>query len=98
VPVDEREIVSLQKAVACRLALTPCEFFHVGRRVTITRGALEGLEGVLLQVKNSCRLVLSVTLLQRSVQVEIDHDSVSGEAPATPGAIYIPPLRCARRT
>jgi len=31
-----------------------------------------GLEGILTEVKRSHRLVLSVTLLQRSVAVEID--------------------------
>ena len=37
---------------------------------------MEGVEGILLQVKNSYRIVLSVELLQRSVAVELDRSSV----------------------
>jgi hypothetical protein len=35
---------------------------------------MTGLEGILVRVKESFRLVVSVTLLQRSVAVEIDRD------------------------
>jgi len=72
VPVDDTEIFSLQSATKARLSLEPCSFFEKGGRVRITRGALSGIEGIVLEVGKSLRLVLSVTLLQRSVQLEID--------------------------
>ena len=38
----------------------------------ITCGALEGVEGVMVKSKSVDRLIVSITLLQRSVAVEID--------------------------
>jgi transcription antitermination factor NusG len=71
-PIDDVEIQSLQTATKARLSLEPCDFFPSGRRVRITRGALADVEGTVVQVKNATRLVLSISLLQRSVQVDID--------------------------
>jgi hypothetical protein len=45
--------------------------------VRIGHGSLTGIEGILVRVKNSYRLVVSVTLLERSVAVEIDAAYVS---------------------
>jgi transcription antitermination factor NusG len=50
---------------------------RIGQRVRIDSGALDGLEGVLVRVGDGRRLVLSVSLLQRSVAVEIDARCVS---------------------
>ena len=75
-PVDEREITSLQKAAQHRLAAMPSEFLQVGQKVRIAAGALSGVEGILVECKNSFQLVLSVTLLRRSVRVEIHKDLV----------------------
>jgi hypothetical protein len=43
-----------------------------GERVRVTRGSLEGVEGILVRKKNVCRLVLSVDMMAQSVAVEID--------------------------
>jgi transcription antitermination factor NusG len=53
---------------------------NVGDRVRINSGPLLGLEGLLTDVKGSHRLVLSVSLLQRSVAVEIDSAFVTALA------------------
>lgn len=70
--VDETEIVALRTLVASGLPRQPWPFLQIGQRVRIEHGALAGLEGILLQQKGCDRLVLSVTLLQRSVAAEID--------------------------
>lgn len=70
--VDETEIVALRTLVASGLPRQPWPFLQIGQRVRIEHGALTGLEGILLQQKGCNRLVLSVTLLQRSVAAEID--------------------------
>src|SRR5437667_3876573 len=72
VPVDDIEIFSLRSAIKSRLSLEPHSFVQTGERVRIRRGALSGIEGIVLEVSKSLRLVLSVTLLQRSVQLEVD--------------------------
>lgn len=70
--VDEEEILSIQRLVASGIRHQPCPFLTVGDRVRISAGPLAGLEGLLTDVKGAHRLVLSVSLLQRSVAVEID--------------------------
>jgi transcription antitermination factor NusG len=70
--VDETEIVALRTLVASGLPRQPWPYLQVGQRVRIEHGALAGLEGILLQQKGHDRVILSVTLLQRSVAAEID--------------------------
>jgi transcription antitermination factor NusG len=72
VPVDEEEVRSLQAAVKTGLPRHPWPFLTVGERVRVKDGPLRGQEGILLNFKGRYRLVLSVTLLQRSVAVEVE--------------------------
>jgi transcription antitermination factor NusG len=76
-PIDDSELVALQSVVKSGLPAEPCPFLKIGQRVRIEQGSLEGVEGILLAPKSSYRLVVSVTLLQRSVAVEIDRDWVT---------------------
>lgn len=71
-PVDEAEIAALRAVVHSGIPCQPWPYLQVGQRVRIDRGALCGLEGVLLDLRGRHRVVLSVTLLQRSVAAEID--------------------------
>ncbi len=71
-PVEATEIAALRKLVSSDLARQPWPFLKVGQRVRIECGALAGLEGILLQVKGRDRIILSVTLLQRSVAAEVE--------------------------
>lgn len=71
-PVDEREIDMIRDLVGSGLPAQPWPYLHVGERVQIDAGPLRGLEGLLVELRGSHRLVVSVTLLQRSVAVEID--------------------------
>jgi transcription antitermination factor NusG len=71
-PIDESEIAAIQAAVKSGLPSQPWPFLQVGHRVRIEYGPLCGLEGILLDFRGRQRLVISVTLLQRSVAVQID--------------------------
>jgi len=71
-PIDTSEIEALQAVIRTNATREPWPFLQVGDRVRIEYGSLAGVEGVLLHVKGRHRLVLSVTLLQRSVAVDID--------------------------
>jgi len=77
IPVETREISALESIVKAGAPVQPWPFLEVGRQVRIEHGALRGLEGIVLDCKTQCRLVVSVTLLQRSVAVEIGRDWVS---------------------
>jgi transcription antitermination factor NusG len=75
-PVNESEIFALQTVCQSGLQAVPCPYLTVGSKVLIHDGPLSGLEGILVRDKQT-RLVLSVSLLQRSVAVEIDRAWVS---------------------
>jgi transcription antitermination factor NusG len=77
IPVDDHEITSLQKAAEAGIPMVPHRFWESGQAGRITAGPLAGIEGVIVNIKNSVRLMLSVTLLQRSVLLEIDVDCVA---------------------
>lgn len=72
IPVDDAEIAGIQTIVKSRLAVSPYPFMRIGDRVQIRSGPLCGLEGILLEMRQRHRLIVSVTLLQRSVAVDID--------------------------
>jgi transcription antitermination factor NusG len=72
IPVADREIEALQTAVASGLPTQPWPYLEIGERVRINSGKLTGLEGVLINFKGNHRVVLSVSLLQRSVALEVD--------------------------
>jgi transcription antitermination factor NusG len=75
VPADEIEAV--RRIVDAGLPSEPWPFPLAGQRVRIDIGPLSGTEGVVVRVKNRTRLVVSISLLQRSVAVELDADWVS---------------------
>lgn len=72
VPVATREVEAIQHIVQSRLSTEPWNAPHLGERVRLEAGPLRGIEGVVLVSKSRHRLVVSVSLLQRSVAVEID--------------------------
>lgn len=72
VPVEDAEISAVEAMVASGLPTEPCPFLEVGQRVRIEDGALCGLEGILTSFKGRQKIVVSVTLLKRSVALEID--------------------------
>lgn len=71
-PVEDREIEAIQLAVASEVPSQPWPYLEVGERVRIHTGKLAGLEGILINFKGNHRVVLSVSLLQRSVALEVD--------------------------
>ena len=73
-PVDEQEVANIQKVCRSGRDAQPWPFLQVGRRVRVERGPLEGTEGILLEVKSVCRIVVSLTLLQRSVSAEMERE------------------------
>ena len=71
-PVEENEIAALQVVVSSGLLLKPWPFVRVGQRVRIQDGPLRNVEGILSEIGDRGQLIVSITLLQRSVAVTID--------------------------
>ena len=71
-PVEESEVEAIRQALASGLPSQLWPYLRIGQRVRVNHGCLNNLEGILINFKGSNRVVLSVTLLQRSVAMEID--------------------------
>jgi transcription antitermination factor NusG len=84
-PVEDHEIDAIQTILKEGRAPLPCPIPKQGERVIIGDGPLSGVEGVLVGQKKNSRLVVSVTLLQRAVSVEVDPGSTMPvSSPAQP--------------
>jgi transcription antitermination factor NusG len=71
-PIPESQIEPFQVITSKNLPATPYPFLNIGQRVRIRSGALDGVEGVLVERRGGHQLVVSVDLIQRSVCVAID--------------------------
>jgi transcription antitermination factor NusG len=74
--IPDVEIDAIRKAVEGLFRIEPHPVLKCGQVVRVTRGSLEGVEGVLVRKKNLLRLVLSVNMMAQSVAVEIDATDV----------------------
>ncbi len=74
--IPDAEIEALQRAVEGPFCIEPHPFLKCGARVRVTRGALAGVEGILVRKKNLFRLILSVEMLAQSVAVEVHSSDV----------------------
>lgn len=92
IPVAEEEISSIRAILRSGLAAQPWPFLDVGSRVYIEAGPLAGLEGIITTIDKHCRLVVSVSLLQRSVAVKIERDWARPVAGRNCGDVRLPIL------
>jgi transcription antitermination factor NusG len=74
--ISHAEIAWIKMILASRLPVKLRTFLCLGQRVWITRGPLDGLEGILLRKHDDFQVVVGVEALQRSVAVEINHKIV----------------------
>jgi transcription antitermination factor NusG len=75
-PVPNTEIEAIKMAVESGLPLEPWPLVRAGQQVRVESGPLSGLEGVLLKDKGFYRVVIEVSLLNRSMAVEIERSMI----------------------
>jgi transcription antitermination factor NusG len=75
-PIDDEEIAAIQRIVRSGSGAESWPYLAIGQRVCIEYGPLAGLEGFLVEIRKQQRVVVSVTLLRRSVAVEVERDWV----------------------
>lgn len=73
-PIPDVEIDAVRAVLQSGLPAKPHAYLREGQRVRVASGSLGGLEGIVVKKKNVCRMIVSVTMLQRSIAVEIDTD------------------------
>lgn len=79
-PVADEDIATLQAMARDGVDPRPFPYLAHGQRVRIIQqGALFGIVGILTQVKNRARLVVSVDMIAKSISIEIDHRDVVPE-------------------
>jgi len=72
VALPDEQMTRLRDGLSPSLRAGPHPYMTAGRRVRILHGALAGMEGILLRLKGSLRVVLSLDLILRSISVEMD--------------------------
>jgi transcription antitermination factor NusG len=83
-PINESELTAVRRFVESGIPVLPWPFVQTGDLVLIEKGALTGLEGIIVQAKGRHRVVVSLGLLQRSISVEIDRTMVRPVRRTTP--------------
>jgi transcription antitermination factor NusG len=72
IAISEAEIGAIRKILTSNLPYSPWSSWTRGQQIVVEHGPLMGLQGVLLETRDPHRIVVSVTMLQRSVAVEVD--------------------------
>lgn len=74
--IPNQQIDSIQTVLANRLPISTTGFVQIGQRVRIHGGALDGVEGVLKEHKGGQKLVISVELIQQSIELTVEGYSI----------------------
>lgn len=76
-PISNREVEAVQALLDSGIPAQPHPFLREGQKVRVKGGALQGVEGLVIRQKSDWRLIISITLLQRSIAVEVDRDCLA---------------------
>jgi transcription antitermination factor NusG len=75
-PLDPHEVDQIRRVTAVGYPAQPWPFLKIGQKVRITAGPLTGVEGLLIQHRGETRVVLSVSLLERAISVQVESDAI----------------------
>lgn len=70
--IPDQQIESIRTILDRRVPVKDHPFLNVGQRIRVRNGAISGVEGILLAVKGSRTLVISVEPIQRSLCISLD--------------------------
>ncbi len=70
--IPEMQIEAVKRLVFSTLPCDPYPYIVEGDRMEITRGPLNGPQGILIEKKGVYRFILSIDLIQQAVACEID--------------------------
>jgi transcription antitermination factor NusG len=70
-PVPAEQIETLQRILGAGARVQRHRYLRVGQRVRVISGALAGVEGVLVRVKDAQRLVIAIEPIRQAVCIEL---------------------------
>jgi transcription antitermination factor NusG len=70
--IDDSEIDAVRLCLSRGTKAQAHPFPGAGELVRVKSGALEGLEGIVVRQKNECRIVVSISLIHKSIAAEVD--------------------------
>lgn len=70
--IAEAEIEAIKQILTSNLPYLPWSSLAPGQQIVVEQGPLAGVQGVLLETQEPHRLIVSITMLQRSVAVEVN--------------------------
>jgi len=76
-PVALAELESLRQGTGGSMVVQPHPYLQAGRKVRVVSGSMAGVEGIFVRRKDKNRIVISISLIQRSVSVEIGEADVA---------------------
>ena len=85
-PLADFEVNALRSGLYLR-KFEPHPYLAVGERVRIKAGPLEGMDGILLRMKNNLRVVITIASIKQSVAVEVDAGDVEPGQQAARGPV-----------
>jgi transcription antitermination factor NusG len=76
IKMASEEIETVRKLSECPAKIEPYPYLECGSDVRVQKGPLAGLRGTLVRTKNGQRVIVSLTLLQKSAAVELDRSNL----------------------
>ena len=70
--IPDEEVEAVKILVTTEIPHNPYPYLKAGRKIRVGYGPLEGCEGVLVRKRGLARLIVTVHLLQRSIEAELD--------------------------
>lgn len=70
--VPAREIERIREGLACGDLLRPHGGAPVGSRVRVIRGPFQGVEGIVTDLRKTCKVVLSLSATRQCFSLEVD--------------------------
>jgi len=75
-PVSDHEIEDVRRTLGSGMPCDRCDPLIPGTLVKVKRGALAGVQGRLARIKNSLRLIITISVFSQAISAELGLDDV----------------------
>jgi transcription antitermination factor NusG len=75
--ISDAELDQIRRIAKSGSLTEPWQYLRTGQHVRIHQGPLTGLHGIMVEVRNTFRVVVGIEMLQRSVAVQLERSQVT---------------------